>query len=145
MAYANILVNAGTEFTMRQYLTAHLPLMEPPAEFQHERPANPPTAPAFPAGLTAPEQAEVTAWINAGTTPTLAAAITKVAEYVVYYAAQRAWNFADYMARRAQFRIAFADAVLWNTPTLSKSADITGVGSAPPPEKIDRKDADVVI
>lgn len=123
-------------FTARDYMTTHLPILEVPNNFHHTKPSGQPSPPAFPGTLTGPEQAQVNAWKNGLVTPTLANALAWKADYETYNAANDAWNFANESARIAQYRIAFADAQIYNQPTTSMSADVLGTGSTPPPASV---------
>jgi hypothetical protein len=126
--------------TLREYLTAHLPNLEVPAFFRHVAPDKP-TGVVFPGALTEAEQAEVNAWKAAKTEPTLPDAVAKVEEIVAYRNASKAWELADHLARIVQYRIAFSDAIIANKPATSRSADIAGEGSVPPPAVVTRTDA----
>jgi len=55
--------------------------------------------------------------------------------------AMNAWEFANHIARETQYRIAFADGLIANKPTTSKSADSAGTGAVPPPATVGRTDA----
>lgn len=133
---SNLLVDGTKDFSERAYLTAHLPILEVPGSFKHAPPSAKPTPPTT-AGMTAPELAEVAAWLDGMATPTLPDVVTYVSDYEDYNAAIEAWRFANEQARIAQYRIAFGDALIYNRPTTSASADTTGGGgSSPPPPAV---------
>lgn len=125
------MANPLDSFTERQYLTSHLPDIPVPPEFQHTQPSGKPTEP-IPAGLTTAEQAEYDSWMDGLIPPTLPAAIAAKGAYEAYNSQMDAWEFADKAARLSQWRIAFSDAIIYNKPTTSVSADSTGAGSTPP-------------
>lgn len=115
----------------RQYGTWHLPNLEVPDIFKHTPPDSKPTAPST-AGLDAYEIIEVNRWLDGLVAPTLTDAITYKNDYTAYLAALDAWEFADHEARVTQYRIAHADAVIYNKATTSRSATDTGTGDSPP-------------
>lgn len=135
MAVPNLFTGSEA-FTRREYLTAHMPVLEVPDDFKHTPPSSAPTPPAFPGTLSAPEQAEVEAWLDGLVTPTLAAAITWVSDYETYNNAMDAYKIANQTARSTQWRILYGDALIKNKATTSQSADTGGTGSTPPPTSV---------
>ena len=119
------------EFNRREYFTSHVPILEVPDSFIHTPPSDQPTPPAYPSDPD--EAAEVVAYREYGTTPTLAGAITWVADYTTYWNANMAWKHANDLARKTQYRIAYGDALIFNRSTTPASGDETGGGGSDPP------------
>lgn len=128
---ANVLTDTAVPLSVATYLSAHLPDMEVPPAFKHTPPDSKPTEPD-PSALTGPELAEVAAWKDGLVAPTLAAAITYVANYVTYINALEAWQFANRTARKTQYRLAVSDSTINNIATVSQSGTSSGAGSTPP-------------
>lgn len=136
MAASNLLVDGTVDFTRREYYTSQVAAAPPiPNEFVHIS-ATQPTPPAFPGALSGPEQAQVNAWMDGMTTPTLAGAITWVTAYETFNAANDAWLISDIVARNAQWQILYGDGLYYNKGTTSPSADTGGTGGSPPPPKV---------
>lgn len=123
--------DATVEFNRREYATSHMPVLEPPASFQHARPADQPVFPTLPADPD--ELAEVTAYRTYGTAVTLPGAVTWVSDYEDYWNLRQAWKHADDLARKTQYRIAYGDALIFNRATLPAAGDDTGGGGSSPP------------
>jgi len=137
-AMANV-AGVMNNVTLREYLTGTAADVAVPDYFEHTPPSGKPVVPDLSA-LSPSELAEVNAWIDGLVPPTLPAAIAYVASYEAYMAERKAWNFADKEARIAQYLISRGDALILNKPTTSRSADLSGEGSVPPPSVVIRND-----
>lgn len=107
--------NITSDFRERQYNAAH----EPPNN--------------------SAERAQVDRYLASPTPATLLtlilpAAIKMAEAYQTYSAtaAYLAWQAANYSARGAQYRLFIGDALVLNKTAVSKSSDVTGVGSGAP-------------
>lgn len=127
--------DASEGFSAREYHTAHMPDFPVPPEFKHTPPIDKPSPPST-VGFTAPQLAEVAAWMDGMATPADGTVITYVQDYEVYNAALASWNIANKTARLTQWRILIGDALVYNKPTTSRSADTTGAGSGDPPAAV---------
>lgn len=123
----------AVSFTRREYFTAHMPVLTPPASFKHTPPPDKPEIPDT-GILSAPELAEVEAWLaDANNDPALPDAVTWVEDFLAYKTALASWRFSNQIARATQYRIAFGDGLIYNRATLALSSDVTGAGDDPPP------------
>lgn len=132
----NLFTDTGSTFQKLDYVATHLPEMDVPGDFLHTPPSAMPTEPAYPGTLDPAELAEVDAWRDGLVTPTLPDAIAYVTAYETYNAEMDAWKTANKLGRKAQYRMAVADAVLYNRDTEAVSSDPGGTGGTPPPASI---------
>jgi hypothetical protein len=116
---------------------------DPPPEFAETPPVHPvsPSAPAYPGTLNSAERAEVDRYLNTPTDAVLCSlrlkrAIDKANEFKTYYAdpAIQAYLFARKLARKAQWRLAHADAIVNNLAAIPPLGDPTGIGGGTPPD-----------